>query len=193
MALVIDTGGVAARGGLVWRAAAWRAVVLWGCALVLAGASVAVLAAAPWSALAAHVASRDWPEAQATVTSVGLRDLPGADGEPRLALVVSYAFEIDGVAHEGRRASLADEAGADDRRLKALYTRLNFARVTGAAVPVIHHPGEPGLALIDRDLAWWPLAARLAAALALMAGALAAAASAAGRLRRRASLVRTAS
>jgi hypothetical protein len=47
-------------------------------------------------------------------------------------------------------ASFRDIAAPHDRRLRRLYGRLNFALVTGRAVPVFHDPRSPRRAVLDR-------------------------------------------
>ena len=164
MALVVGTGAAGALGERSWGAALLVAI-----GLALAGLSTAVLASLPWPQVAAHLAARGWPAAEARIGSVGLAETAAQDGVRRLALTVSYAYEVDDAAYEGGRASLFDEAARDDRRLKGLYARLNFARVTGTPVPVFHHPDEPAIALLDRALPWRRVLPGGGAALALLA------------------------
>ena len=131
----------------------------------LAGAALLVLAAVagallPWAELRLHLEARAWPVTEATLRSVSLshgRHAP-ADAEARtgdLVLAVVYDYEVDGTVHEGRRASFADRAGPHDRRLKTLYSRLNFALVTGRPVPVSYDPDVPETAVLDAGFDRW--------------------------------------
>ena len=118
----------------------------------LAGAALLLLALAaaarlPWAELRLHLDARSWPVAAATIRSVSLSER-GMEGE--LVLAVAYDYELDGVLHHGHMASFRDIAAPHDRRLPRPYGRLNFALVTGRAVPVFHDPRSPGRAVLDR-------------------------------------------
>lgn len=108
----------------------------------------------PWQELRLHLAARAWPQVEGAVRSVSLseRSHLGArqDGPAReLVLAVAYEYEVDGVPHEGLTASFSDTGAPHDRRLMALYTRLNFALVTGRPVPVFYDPAAPERAVLD--------------------------------------------
>lgn len=148
--------------------------------LALAGALLLALAAStaarlPWQAMRANLEARHWPAASGSIRAVSLSErssMPAEGGEParELVLDVVYAFEADGVVHEGRRASFADRAGPHDRRLRTLYSRLNFALVTGRPVEVAYDPRHPGGAVLDRGFVWQ--GAALDGGVALFAGLL---------------------
>lgn len=124
-----------------------------------AGALLLALAAGaaarlPWDDLRLHLAARDWPAAQASIRSVSLSErsrLAQPDRAPlsELVLAVAYDYEVDGVAHQGRMASFDDVGALHDRRLKTLYSRLNFALVTGRPLPAFHDPQMPSRAVLD--------------------------------------------
>lgn len=115
------------------------------------------LARLPWEAMRTGIDARNWPSAQAAIRSVSLseRSYMSAEGAAQeLALDVVYVYEVDGVVHEGRRASFADRAAPHDRRLRTLYSRLNFALVTGRAVEVAYDPRDPSVAVLDTGFEW---------------------------------------
>lgn len=126
---------------------------------LLAALGCAMSLSLPWSEGRAFLASRDWPVAQATILSLSLSEetrtnVRGDDFAPALVLRVSYCFEVDGHMVEGTRATLNDTTATDDRRLRSLYGRLNFARLTGRSVPVAYDPADPSVALLDRNFDW---------------------------------------
>lgn len=121
---------------------------------LLLALSIAAMSRLPWADWRLHLDARSWPQAQATIRSVSLSeriDAAGAAERPgtELVLAVIYDYEVEGVAHEGRAASFDDTAAAHDRRLKTLYSRLNFALVTGRPVAVFYDPAMPGRAVVD--------------------------------------------
>lgn len=129
--------------------------------LALAGSLLLALAAGaaaklPWEELRLHLVARSWPEARASIRSVSLSERSSIAG-PRqrlvteLVLTVAYDYEAGGVPHEGRAASFADTGEPHDRRLRRLYSRLNFALVTGRSVPVFYNPHVPAEAVLDRS------------------------------------------
>lgn len=139
-----------------YRPAAIAAAVA-GALMMALGAGVA--ARLPWQALGEHVEARSWPVAEASIRSVSLSQrsyapVTGDAPATGLVLAVAYEYDVDGTVREGRRASFADRAGPHDRRLKTLYSRLNFALVTGRTVPVSYDPGDPGNAVLDTGFDW---------------------------------------
>lgn len=122
-----------------------------------------VLAHVPWQAMGEHLEARSWPVAQASIRSVSL-----SQDEDGLALAVSYRFEANGEIYEGFRASFEDRTALHDRRLKTLYSRLNFALLTGRTVPVFHDPQEPASAVIDAGFDWRKIALRAGVGLAAL-------------------------
>jgi hypothetical protein len=163
MAMAINTGAPVARGQFAWFKA-----LLFLTGLTLGGFAAHTLSAMPWGAIATHFQARDWVAADATVATVGLEELSGAGGKSELTLQVGYSYGIDGAIHEGRRVSLFDSGAIDDRRLKVLYARLNFARVTGRTVTVFVDPADPATALVDRDIPWRQTLAGAGLALTLL-------------------------
>lgn len=162
------TAGVAAplarenRRSGKWGATAAAALAAFFGSLLLALAA-GTAARLPWDDLRLHIAARAWPAAQATIRSVSLSErsyLAGPDGElaSRLVLAVAYDYEVAGVAYEGRVASLDDTGEPHDRRLKTLYTRLNFALVTERPLPAFHDPRAPALAVLDAGFDRWRMA-----------------------------------
>ena len=141
-------------------------------ALILCGLGASLLAGLPWSAAVTHLEARHWPSVPATIDTVGLEEIAAIDGGRRLSLVVGYSYEVGGIAYRGSRASLFDAGDIGDHRLKALYTRLTFARVTGRTVPAFHRPGDPHAVLLDRGLHWWPIAAAVMSGIVLMGAGL---------------------
>lgn len=142
------------------RASGRQAALALAALLALAGSLLLALAAGaaaklPWEELRLHLAARSWPEAQASIRSVSLSERSHVAG-PRqrlvteLVLTVAYDYEAGGVPHEGRAASFADTGKPHDRRLRTLYSRLNFALVTGRSVPVFYDPHALGEAVLDR-------------------------------------------
>lgn len=139
------------------RPAAMLAAALAG--VLLLALAAGALARLPWQAVRASLDAQAWPLAQATIRSVSLSErsyMPaGGEGPAReLVLDVAYTFEVDGIVHEGRRASFADRARPHDRRLRTLYSRLNFAFVTGRTVAVAYDPEEPANAVLDTGFGW---------------------------------------
>lgn len=129
-----------------------------GGALLLALAA-GVFARLPWQAMQANLEARNWPVAQGTIRAVSLSErsyMPADGGEVarELVLRVSYGYEVAGIAREGHRASFADRAEPHDRRLRTLYSRLNFALVTGRAVEVSYDPHAPQEAVLDTGFVW---------------------------------------
>lgn len=108
-----------------------------------------VVAHLPWQAVGEHLEARSWPVTQASIRTVSLLQDEGG-----LTLAVSYQFEANGETHEGHRASFEDRATLHDRRLKTLYSRLNFALLTGRTVPVLYDPQEPANAVFDVGFNW---------------------------------------
>lgn len=144
------------------RAPGRQAALALAALLALAGALLLALAAGataklPWEELRLHLSARSWPEGQASIRSVSLSERSHVAG-PRerlvteLVLTVAYEYEVGGVAREGRAASFADAGEPHDRRLRTLYSRLNFALVTGRSVPVFYDPDAPAGAVLDRSL-----------------------------------------
>jgi len=148
------------------RASGRQAALALAALLALSGSLLLALAAGaaarlPWEELRLHLVARSWPEAQATIRSVSLSEHSHPAGDrpvTKLVLAVAYDYEADGVAHEGRAASFADTGDPHDRRLRTLYSRLNFALVTGRSVPVFYDPHAPATAVLDRSLARRPAA-----------------------------------
>lgn len=153
----MKTAGIAAtrprvkgrEGGQVALATAFSALV--GAALLLL--ALAATARLPWAELRLHLDARTWPAADAAIRSVSLfeRGTAGAGSERELVLAVAYDYEVDGVLHHGHMASFRDVAAPHDRRLRTLYSRLNFALVTGRPMPVFYNPRSPGQAVFEHD------------------------------------------
>lgn len=132
-------------------AAAALTALLGGLLLALAAGAAARL---PWDDLRLHLAARSWPAAQASIRSVSLSErsrVAAPDGalESELVLAVAYDYEVAGTAYQGRMASFADVGAPHDRRLKTLYSRLNFALVTGRPLSAFHDPQAPAMAVLD--------------------------------------------
>ncbi len=127
----------------------------------LAGALLLALAAGtaarlPWDDLRLHLDARAWPSVPASIRSVSLAArsrVSGQDAGPasELVLAVTYEYEVAGVVHQGRMASFADLGERHDRRLKTLYSRLNFALVMGRPLSAFHNPDRPEQAVLDRS------------------------------------------
>lgn len=143
------------------RASGRQAALALAALLALSGSLLLALAAGaaaklPWEELRLHLAARSWPAAQASIRSVSLSERSHVTGPQdrlvtELVLAVAYDYEVDGVPHEGRAASFADTGKPHDRRLRTLYSRLNFALVTGRSVPVFYDPHAPAAAVLDRS------------------------------------------
>ncbi|MCO5146655.1 MAG: DUF3592 domain-containing protein [Aquamicrobium sp.] len=143
------------------RASGRQAALALAALLALAGSLLLALAAGaaaklPWEELRLNLAARSWPEAQASIRSVSLFERSHVAGPQErlvteLVLTVAYDYEVDGVQHEGRAASFAETGKPHDRRLRTLYSRLNFALVTGRSVPVFYDPHAPAEAVLDRS------------------------------------------
>lgn len=133
--------------------------------LIIAGLGAAVLSNLPWKAGLVHIETRDWPTVPAQIISVSLRADTGGI-EAGLALDVVYRFEVDGAVIDGSRASYADVAPRHDRRLRGLYQRLDFARITGRTVAVAYDPKNPASAYLDRGFDWRAVAPRAGIGLA---------------------------
>ncbi len=127
--------------------------------LIIAGLGAAVLSNLPWKAGLVHIQARDWPTVPAQILSVSLHADAGGI-EAGLALDVVYSFEVDGAVIDGSRASYSDVAAPHDRRLRGLYRRLDFARITGRTVAVAYDPRDPGRAYLDRSFDWRAVAPR---------------------------------
>lgn len=137
----------------------WGAAVVVVLALALSGLGVAALVKVSWDRAALHLAARDWPVAQAKILDVRLGEQAvaqagGGDAAWRLVLSARYVYEVDGASYVGTSVSLADVGDRDDRRLKSLYSRLHFARVTGRTVAARYDPAAPETALLDNGFPW---------------------------------------
>ena len=126
-------------------------VVCLGLLILVLG--VAVFAQAPWRQAAAHLAARSWPTAEATILSISLKQEPG-QAASELVLSVGYEYEVGDAVFAGSRASLADRSDIDDRRLKTLYRKLVFAKVTGKTMPASYDPVNPASAFLDLSFDW---------------------------------------
>ena len=150
-------GAIRARGGRNARHWVRALNVIIGMALAIA--SFALLTSVPWRQAATHMEARAWPTAEATIVSATLFEdrLPHGEGfVSELVLSVAYEFEADGERRTGHSASLSDRAEPGDRRLRRLYHRLVFARVTGRTVPAHYDPGNPDRAYLETSFAWRP-------------------------------------
>lgn len=150
-------GAIRARGGRNARHRGRALNVLIGMALALV--SFALLASVPWRQAATHMEARAWPSAEATIVSATLFEdrLPRGEGfVSELVLSVAYEFEVDGEQRTGHAVSLSDRAEPGDRRLRRLYHRLVFARVTGRTVPAHYDPDNPDRAYLETSFAWRP-------------------------------------
>lgn len=167
---IADFHAPAVEGAGARRRPVAKATALVGALMMALGAGSA--ARLPWQAAAEHLEARSWPVGQASIRSVSLsqRNHAPRGGEAPgtgLALSVAYDYAVDGTVHAGSRASLADEAGPDDRRLKTLYSRLTFALVTGRPVSVSYDPRRPGNAVLDTGFDWWRIVPGLGFGLAV--------------------------
>jgi hypothetical protein len=159
-------GGHKGTGARLTAAAIWASL-----GLLLLATGLTMLDKVAWGEASAHLAARNWPVADATVMSVSLDEIPGeGSAVPTLQLSVLYTFDLGDERIEGTRAGLSDVGDLHDRRLKALYGRLQFARVTGRTLPVFYDPAEPALAYLDTDFAWKDSFLNAGLGLALMVG-----------------------
>lgn len=124
----------------------------------LAGFGAVLLWMLPWEDAMRHLEARHWPTTQARIVSISLTEESHAEGggQPASQLVLSviYEYEVAGALHTGYRASLNDHSDVLDRRLRGLYGRLNFARVTQRTVSVAYDPNAPEQAFLDRNFDW---------------------------------------
>lgn len=142
--------------------------------LTLLGLGALALAQQPWHQLQQHVATRNWPTTKANILAVSLHEVRhsnavGAQGATGLLLGVAYEYEVDGQVFEGTRASFSDLGDTYDRRLRALYRKLDFSRIMQRSVPVSYDPLDPGNAFLDRGLEWQPFLIHGGIALAAIA------------------------
>lgn len=159
-------GGRKGTGVRLTAAAIWSLV-----GLFLLTAGLAMLGKVAWAEASAHFSARNWPIAEATVMSASLDEITGeGSAAPMLQLSVLYTFDRRDEHVESTRAGLSDVGPLHDRRPKALYGRLQFARVTGRTLPVFYHPTEPSLAYLDTDFAWKDNLLNAGLRLAFMAG-----------------------
>ncbi|MEO3387646.1 DUF3592 domain-containing protein [Mesorhizobium sp. CAU 1741] len=133
--------------------------------LAIAGLGATILSDLPWKQVLVDVQTRHWPTTDATVLSVSLHEerpfaATGNTVGAELVLGVSYQYSVGGATYDGVAASYSDRAAVDDRRLPTLYRRLDFARLTGRAVPVSYDPHAPASAYLARDFDWRPIAPR---------------------------------
>lgn len=156
----MKTAGLAASRGrndpAVGRPLTTMAVLAAFAGALLLALAAGTAARLPWDDLRLHIDARDWPAVPASIRSVSLAErsrVSGQDVGPvsELVLAVAYEYEVAGVVHEGRLASFADLGERHDRRLKTLYSRLNFALVTGRPLPAFYNPDRPEQAVLDRS------------------------------------------
>lgn len=138
------------------RIFAWIHIVA---GFLLAALGAAMIVSLPWSEALQYRAARDWPVAQATILDLKLSELHYADARgtgfvSELALNVTYQFEVAGETVTGTRASFADRTSIDERKLRVLYGRLNFARLMGRTVTVAYHRDDPAIAYLHRGFDW---------------------------------------
>lgn len=144
-----------------------------GCGLTVAG--MLQVDRLPWGEAATALRVATWPTAEATVTIARLDEvaIPARGGAvPELRLRVAYDYEVRGQRFDGTRASPADRARADDRRIVAIYRRAEFARITGKPIEISYDPARPNQAYIEALMPWNRMLPGLCkgAALVLLAG-----------------------
>lgn len=153
----VSFGGTRARSNRVGKRSGVAVFAMAGAVLAILGA--VILATVPWQQMVWHLQARSWPVVEARILSVSLveeryADPRGNGFSSELVLSAAYEFEVAGNIHAGYAASLSDRADPHDRRLRMLYGKLLFAKVTGRTVPVFHDPEEPEYAYLDIDFAW---------------------------------------
>jgi hypothetical protein len=141
----------------------WKAMAIAHAAVgfILVGLGALTLAHQPWHELQQHIQTRHWPTTQAQILAVSLQEVRQHSGAgdrmvADLLLGVAYEYEVDGQVREGTRASFSDLGDTYDRRLRALYRKLDFARIMQRSVPVSYDPQDPGNAFLDRGFEWQP-------------------------------------
>lgn len=127
--------------------------ILWlAIAAALVALSVTLLPRPDWAELSAHQAASAWPTTEATILDVELerRSVATMGGSTQnLVLTGAYRYEVDGSEHEGRSITLRQPANMPERHIQTLYTRLNFARLTGRPIAVHYDPAMPAHAFVD--------------------------------------------
>lgn len=137
---------------------------------IVAGVWLAIgimaLSAFPWSLLAVSVQSTFWPRVEARLHAHELvherRNGARHRMDESLLIVANYSYTANGAEHSGTRVSLMDRGATDDRRLKSLHHRLEFASLTGRRVEVAYDPRNPAHAYIDPAFPWREVIVQLA-------------------------------
>lgn len=129
------------RQGLRWlgRRSVWPYLLIVGSLLLVFGAY-----------RANHIVHcAQWPTVTGEVVSCELERGLMREGVAQARLAMTYAYQVDGAAHEGHRISYAGNK-ADYEAIRAMLKRYR----QGTPVTVFHHPGNPAHAVLDPTYSW---------------------------------------